>query len=81
MIKVTTIIEDVEEYPKHATSTPTTLKFVHELRGTGDNPRFFADTVQRAVAKAARGIHEYMEKTVDLRDEPIKVKPYMPERA
>jgi len=67
MIRVTTIIEDVEQYPKPATPTPTALTFVSEFSKGGDNPRFFADAVQRAVAKAAQDVIAYMEKNVDLK--------------
>ena len=79
MIKVTTTIEVIDSYPD--TNVPKVLTFHSRTRGGGDNPRFFADAIQRAIAKAAREAHDFMEKSVDLRDEPIKVKPYMPERA
>lgn len=79
MIKVTTTIEMVGSYPH--TNVPRHIVFYSEMSSGGDNPRFFGDAVQRAIAKAAKEASEYMERLVDLRHEPIKVKPYMPERS
>lgn len=65
-MKITTTIE-VDGYP--STNVPHTLVFHYEKGGGGDNPRFFSDAVQRAVWKAAAEIHEYMEQTVDLKQD------------